>query len=187
MSRKIIFKKFGHGVKSYQIIRWIFNTLFLSRNDLTVLDLTYGKGRFYRLVRNKIKTLIAVDIIKHDWEVKPDVFYNMSCQDFANNVVNNKISISKPDVIVVDPPWSSEKRGYFPIGIAISNMPYHMYVDSKSIINVAINLSQLLAAPLLYRYKEPLKCDHIVQVEAEVLIMMKRGKVFYGVCLQNKN
>jgi 23S rRNA U2552 (ribose-2'-O)-methylase RlmE/FtsJ len=178
-------KRFRHGTKSYQIIKFIFDTLFPAKNDLIVLDLTYGKGRFYRLVKNKIKTLIAVDIIKHDWEIKPNIFYNMSCIDFVNNVIENKMKFEKIDIIVVDPPWSSEKRGYFPKRIGISNMPYHMKINSKSIIDAAIKLSHFLAAPLLYRYKKHLSCNHILIIEAETIIMKRKGKVFYGVCLEN--
>jgi hypothetical protein len=63
---------FRHGVRSYEIIDVLLSKLFPGRADLVVVDLTYGVGRFYRLCRGRIARLIAVDTVKHVWEVEPD-------------------------------------------------------------------------------------------------------------------
>jgi hypothetical protein len=173
---------FKHGFKSYDIIEYILNTLFPMRYDLTILDLTYGKGRFYRKVRHRIKKLIAVDIYRHEWEVKPDMFYLMPCQFFTMEVIEGKIQLPVIDLIVVDPPWNKEKRGPPSIQVSITRMPYHMYVNSAHIIYSGIRLARRLNTLLLYRYKEQLKCNHIVSINAEVKFFRKEGCVHYGVC-----
>jgi hypothetical protein len=48
------------------IIARILNTF----NINSVLDITYGKGRFYKLHRPS--KLIAADPVKREWLVKPD-------------------------------------------------------------------------------------------------------------------
>ena len=86
--------------------------------------------------------------------------------------------------MVVDPPWSHEKRGVFAKRIGVSNMPYHLpYVDSVSIVQSAMRLSKYLGTPLLYRYKGRLGCEHLVEVEAEVFIVRNRGVIHYGICI----
>jgi hypothetical protein len=61
------------------------------------------------------------------------------------------------DLVVVDPPWSREKRGVAARETGVSRQPYHMAgVDSRSIVEAAALLSRALGKPLLYRYREPL-------------------------------
>lgn len=175
-----------HGAKSYDIVEHMFNILFPARYDLVVVDLTYGKGRFYRKVRHRIKMLVAVDILKHDWEVKPDVFYIMPCQEFVARVFRGEIKLGSVDIVVVDPPWNTRKRGLPTIPIGLLRMPYHMYVNPADIIYTGIALARRLNTLLLYRYKEPLKCDKVVGVSAEVKVFGKRGFVYYGVCSPSK-
>jgi hypothetical protein len=173
---------FKHGVKSYEIIRYLVDSVFTGRSDLIVIDLTYGLGRFYRLVRSRIKELVGVDIVKHDWEVTPDKFYLMDCRKFVSQVIKGMIQVNKPDLIVVDPPWSSEKRGRFPRSTGVSNMPYHMNTDSKLIIRVAVELAKHLNTSLLYRYSDMLNYEHIIHVISEVKMMGNVGRVHYGIC-----
>jgi hypothetical protein len=76
-----------------------------------------------------------------------------------------------------------EKRGNIAQQIGISSMPYHLkHVDSKSIIDAALQLAKHLNTLLLYRYKEPLKCKHIIMAKAEVKIIRNKGVIYYGVC-----
>jgi len=127
--------------------------------------------------------IVAVDVRRHEWEVKPTVFYEMDCRVFVDGVLRGEVSIGDVDVIVVDPPWSAEKRGVEPWETGISGRPYHVYsVDSKSIVHAAMKLSRVLGKPLLYRYKEPLPCKHLVIAATEVKMMRNRGWVYYGVC-----
>ncbi|MCC6024534.1 MAG: hypothetical protein LM600_07530 [Thaumarchaeota archaeon] len=173
-----------HGVKSHKIVNTLLSMCFPNRL-LTVIDLTYGVGRFYRIARSRIKLLIGVDIVRYAWEIKPDLFYQMPCQMFVDKVLRNEIVLpGSVDLVVIDPPWSHEKRGVFPKKIGISNMPYHLeFVNSRSIINAATRLAKHLNTLLLYRYKEPLSCEHVIKLEAEVRIMHNTGVVHYGICI----
>jgi hypothetical protein len=176
--------RFKHGVKSYEIIYRLLKELYsVYGRRLSIVDLTYGYGRFYRLSRHLISKLVGVDVVRYDWEVVPDVFYQMDCRVFVSKVLRGELSI-EPDLIVVDPPWSHEKRGVMARKIGISNMPYHIKdIDSTTIINTAVKLAKHYSVPLLYRYKEALNYNHIILAEAEVKIIRNTGKVFYGICL----
>jgi hypothetical protein len=174
--------RYKHGVKSYEIVRKLLGYVYDGR-PLSIVDLTYGTGRFYRLSKAMIGRIIAVDIKKHEWEVEPTIFYQMDCRVFVNKVLNGEIELGAVDIVVVDPPWSHEKRGVMAREAGISKQPYHSKgVDSKSIIHAALRLSEAFNKPLLYRYKEPLTCSHLVQVVAEVRMMDNKGYVYYGVC-----
>jgi hypothetical protein len=174
--------RYRHGVKSYEIVRRLLSYIYTGR-PLNIVDLTFGVGRFYRLSRSMIGRIIAVDIERHKWEVKPTVFYHMDCRIFVDRVLKGEIELGDVDVIVVDPPWSSEKRGVKPREIGISSLPYHISgVHSKPIVQAAMRLSMALNKPLLYRYKEPLECKHLVRAVAEVRMMYDKGYIYYGVC-----
>jgi len=101
---------------------------------------------------------------------------------FVEEVIQGKIPPpSGVDLVVVDPPWSHEKRGRSTQLPRLSRMPYHLKsVNSRSIISAAERLASHLNTPLLYRYKEPLGCKHIVRAEAEVKILRCEGTVYYG-------
>lgn len=88
------------------------------------------------------------------------------------------------DLVVVDPPWSHEKRGVAARETGVSRQPYHMAgVDSHSTVDAAALLSRTLGKPLLYRYREPLRCNHIARAVAEVEMIHNRGYVYYGICV----
>ena len=174
--------KYRHGIKSYVIVRRLLGYVYNGR-PLSIIDLTYGVGRFYRLSKPMIGKIVAVDIERHKWEVKPTMFYQMDCRIFVDMVLRGEIDLGDVDIVVVDPPWSAEKRGTIPRETGVSKQPYHLReVDSRSIINATLRLSGALNKPLLYRYKEPLKCNHLVLVVAEVKMMYNRGNVHYGIC-----
>jgi hypothetical protein len=168
---------FKHGAKSFEIIKWLFDVLDL--DDVFVLDLTYGVGRFYRMVRGRVWLLIGVDIVRYEWEVEPDVFYQVDARWFASLYDPPR----RPDLIVVDPPWSHEKRGVKAMYTGISNQPYHMRgVDSTDLVLAALRLARRLGSRLLYRYKDRLDCNHEAHVTAEVKMIRNKGYVHYGVC-----
>jgi hypothetical protein len=174
--------RYRHGVKSYEIVQRLLGYIYAGR-PLSIVDLTFGVGRFYRLSRSMIGKIVAVDIERYRWEVEPTVFYQMDCRIFVDRVLKGEIYLGDVDIIVVDPPWSSEKRGVRPKRTGISNQPYHMSgINSKSIVQAAIRLSRTLSKPLLYRYKEPLPCRHIIRAVTEVKIMYNKGYIHYGIC-----
>jgi len=174
--------RYRHGVKSYEIVRKLLRYVYNGR-PLNIVDLTFGVGRFYRLSRSMIGRIIAVDITKHKWEVEPTIFYQMDCRVFVNRVLRGEIDLGDVDLVVVDPPWNAEKRGVKPRETGISSLPYHIRgVYSKSIVQAAIRLSRALGKPLLYRYKEPLPCSHLIQAVAEIKMMYNTGYIYYGVC-----
>ncbi len=175
--------RYKHGVKSFRIVRRLLSYVYVGR-PLSILDLTYGAGRFYRSSKSMIGRIIAVDVTKYKWEVEPTIFYQVDCRIFVNRVLRGEIELGDIDVIVVDPPWSSEKRGAQLRETGISKQPYHLKgVDSRTIVQVALKLSQALGKPLMYRYKEPLPCKHLVKAIAEVKMIRNRGYVYYGICV----
>lgn len=174
--------RYKHGTKSYEIVKRLLGYVYNGR-PLSIVDLTYGVGRFYREIKHLIGRIVAVDIRRYEWEVEPTIFYQMDCVDFVSKVLNKETELGDVDVVVVDPPWSHEKRGVAPRRTGISGQPYHLkWVNSRSIIHAALRLSEVLNKPLLYRYKEPLVCNHLVQAVAEVKMMNNTGYIYYGVC-----
>jgi hypothetical protein len=101
----------------------------------------------------------------------------------VDKVLKGEIELGDIDIVVVDPPWSHEKRGVAAGEVGISRQPYHLRgVDSRSIIHAALRLHEAFKKPLLYRYKEPLICKHVIHVVAEVKIMYNKGYIHYGIC-----
>jgi len=174
--------KFKHGIKSYDIVEKLISHVYPAEM-LTILDLTYGVGRFYRKLKHRVRRLIAVDRRRYVWETVPDEFYEEDAKIFAEKILRGEIKITRPDLIVIDPPWSQTKRGYIPRLSGIADMPYHIRgVDINSIINAAITLSRHYNSPVLYRFKNKLPYRHLIHAEAEVKIMGKTGIVHYGIC-----
>jgi len=173
---------YRHGVKSYEIVRKLLGYVYAGR-PLNTVDLTYGIGRFYRLSRPMIGRIIAVNVTRHRWEVRPTTFYQVDCRVFVEKVLKGEIELGDVDIVVVDPPWSHEKRGVMARETGISRQPYHLRgVDSRSIIQAAVRLSEALSKPLLYRYRELLPCNHLVLAVAEVKVIHNKGHIYYGVC-----
>jgi hypothetical protein len=182
----MIIIRYKHGAaKSYEIVRKLLGYIYKDKGSLTILDLTFGTGRFYRYSKRMIKKIIAVDITKHDWEVEPTTFYQMDCRIFTTKVMRGEIRLEDDiDVIVIDPPWSAEKRGAPPKETGVSKQPYHVKgIDSTTLIQAALQLHEVLRKPLLYRYKQPLKCNHRIIVMAETKIFRRKGYIYYGICL----
>jgi hypothetical protein len=175
---------FRHGIKSYEVVLRLLGRVYAETGRrLNVLDLTYGTGRFYRGSRYLVNRIVAVDIVRYEWEVEPTIFHQMDCRVFAHKMLNGEIDVGEVDVIVVDPPWSAEKRGVKPRETGVTHRPYHISgFDSESIIRAAVRLARHAGKPLLYRYKEPLPCRHMVLYAAEVKMIRNRGWVYYGVC-----
>ena len=182
MSRGFSARSFRHGVRSYEVVRVLLGYVYAGR-PLSILDLTYGVGRFYRLGKAMIGRIVAVDVRKYEWEVEPTVFYQVDCRVFVDRVLKGEIELGDIDIIVVDPPWSHEKRGAAARETGVSRQPYHLRgVDSRSIIQAALKLAKVLGKPLLYRYREPLPCNHLVLATVEVKMMHNKGHIYYGVC-----
>lgn len=169
----------GPRYKSYDIMLLLFKYLKLPYN-VRVLDLTYGKGRFYRKIINNYRPyIIGVDIEKHEWEVAPSEFHQMDMRQFNANV--------DVDVVVVDAPWSHEKRGVAPKYTGISNMPYHMKgVSSIELTEHAIAIAKKLGVPLIYKYKEPIPNSCLVVINT-IVYMMHRSSIYYGVICNPKS
>jgi len=170
IERKVV--EFPHGTASYDIILYIFREMRLPPG-VRVLDLTYGVGRFYRRVVTEFKPyLIGVDIIKHSWEVPPAEFYLADARFF-----NPPVSV---DIVVVDPPWSSLKRGFMPRQTGISHLPYHMPARPEQIIRAARSIAHRLRVPLLAKYYKPVEPASILIVH-NITMMKREGRIYYSV------
>ena len=89
----------------------------LEPRDLTVLDLTYGQGRFYAAWRPRV--LIGADIHVHNWVVMPDLFVKAPAWVAWRKI--KKVDM-RPDIVVVDPPWverGSSKRRLYGLDLAL--------------------------------------------------------------------
>jgi hypothetical protein len=73
--------------------------------DPAVLDVTYGRGRFYYLYRPR--ALIGSDPYKWDWLVKPDAFYQLTVWALYSKLARGEIKLPQVTLVVVDPPrWT---------------------------------------------------------------------------------
>jgi len=76
--------------------------LGMNLEQLIVLDVTYGEGRFYGAWRPRL--LLGSDIRVHRWVVEPDWFTR--CPSWSVWTRVQKLGIV-PDIVVVDPPWTN--------------------------------------------------------------------------------
>ena len=72
----------------------------------TVLDATYGRGRMWR--RKRPTRLVAVDIVKREWDVKPDLFIE---GDFCAVWREAWKAAGSVDALAFDPPFPGYVRG----------------------------------------------------------------------------
>jgi len=82
-----------------------------------VLDVTFGRGRFYKLCRRDVELLVASDPAKWPWLTVPDAFYQATVWQLYNAIKAGSLSIDSIDCVVVDPPrWSGaeyKRRGEY--------------------------------------------------------------------------
>lgn len=71
-----------------------------------VLDVTYGRGRFYYFYRPRL--LVASDPYKWNWIVRPDAFYQLTVWALYDKLRKGEIKLQDDiTLVVVDPPrWT---------------------------------------------------------------------------------
>jgi len=168
-----------HG-KSYSVMLHIFKLLGFPIG-VRILDLTYGVGRFYRIIKDVYRPfIIGVDIVKHRWEVEPDVFIQKDCRKLSIDEVRQ---YGKIDIVVVDPPWSHEKRGKVSYMVSVSKLPYHIPgTEPYQIIYAATRIAREFGAPLIARFMEPISGSDIV-LKNNTVIFKNKGVVYYSIIL----
>jgi len=177
----------GMRYKSYNIMYMLLYRVYrdLGINGMMrLVDLTYGRGRFYRRFPRGKLYIVAVDPYRHEWEVEPDEYHQVTAAEYVDSIIHGGGSTA-PDVnvIVVDPPWSHEKRGVFPRYTGISSMPYHQRgVNSIDIIRSALRLREHYGVPLIYRYKEPITGTTVL-VKHNIVFMRNKGTIYYGIIM----
>jgi hypothetical protein len=117
-----------------------------------VVDVTYGKGRFYTIYRPKF--LIGIDVKKWKWIIAPDKFYNCTVWQFYNMLRRKEIDINYADVVVADPPrWHEHKH---------RRSEYNYIIGSpKLIIYYAYNVAELLNARYIFLHYSKIVGDII--------------------------
>ena len=65
-----------------------------------VLDVTFGRGRFYKIYRPRL--LIGADPMRREWVVKPDLFFQKPVWSLR---YEKELQNYTFDLIVADPPW----------------------------------------------------------------------------------
>jgi hypothetical protein len=119
-------------------------------NVKSVLETTYGEGRFYVLFRPPY--LVGVDIVKHRWLTYPDEFYLMSVWEFYNMVRKGGFAPRmRIDAVVCDPPWGkAQRRSHY-----TRNAP-------GAIIHYSVKAAELLSARyFLLHYHRVLNLDNL--------------------------
>jgi len=108
-----------------------------------VLDVTYGRGRFYVMYRPR--TLVGVDPMKWDWIVKPDTFHQTTVYHFYRLLKGNEVIIDKPiDCVVIDPPHWSKNATYR------KRDEYNYIIGTpKDIIEHGRKVAELVKAPYI--------------------------------------
>jgi hypothetical protein len=128
-------------------------------NIKRVLDVTYGRGRFYKAYRPEL--LIGSDPMKWGWLVYPDKFYQLTVFQLNMKLRNKEIEIPKIiDCVVVDPPkWSANEKYN-------KRDEYNFIIGTpKLIIEYAKLVAQQVATKyLLVHYREVLNLGKIVHV-----------------------
>lgn len=127
--------------------------------QVTVLDLTYGEGRFWLAARPRL--LIGADVAVHEWLEKPDIFIPRPAWQAWRIVEELGIHV---DIIAVDPPWvarGSARRRHFGLDIAIGG--------PRLILMAAEEAARRLGAQyILVHYKERwLPRGYTVAIEKE--------------------
>jgi len=123
---------------------YIVSQLLLKHWLLSIHDCTYGQGRFYTLIRDRLIFLSGGDIrIWIPWLVKPDLFILKPVWKQYDVLRYLKVRF---DVIVIDPPFSpynrgQEKRKYY--------LPSEGLGTPTRIIISGIQLARLLNVPYI--------------------------------------
>jgi hypothetical protein len=136
----------------------------LKRYGVTsVLDVTYGEGRFYKLCRSGLK-IVASDPVKRDWVVKPDSFIQANVFYLYRLASTKQFTATDLDAVVVDPPkWTRNAR------YRVHDMLNYLIRTPELIIEYAAKTAGLLGARyLLVHYKKILQLNgyrpvHIVE------------------------
>ena len=77
----------------------------LDKEVINILDLTYGRGIFYHVLRDKVR-VYGFDIRKLDWVVEPYRFYKKSAVNWRKHLDD----YGEIDLVVVDPPWGGNHK-----------------------------------------------------------------------------
>jgi len=147
---------------SSYIVKMLLQQLFPSLN-IKVCDVTYGEGRFYALFAHRLKLLVANDIRRLRWIVKPDVFFKGPSWKLLDKLLQHQLTDF--DVVVVDPPFSPYARG-------LEKRYWYLPSNAKGtpirIINDAIYIAQKLSVPYVlihYRFLKDFGHDVVAAVE----------------------
>ncbi|RSN73363.1 hypothetical protein [Candidatus Methanodesulfokora washburnensis] len=143
-------------------------------NAKTVLDVTYGRGRFYKW--EKPQTLIGVDPKLWKWIVEPDIFYQMTVFRFCREIAEENIKLNQVDVVVIDPPaWN--------YGIRYNKRDEYAYIigTPQTIIEQGLKAARLLNSRYLL-----LHFNKMLDLGEKVYIIQFRWFAHY-LYTENKN
>jgi len=134
---------------------YVISTLLKKINAKRVLDVTYGRGRFYYIYRPEF--LAAADPVKRQWVVTPDIFYQTHVWGLFNLLERHDF-----DVVVCDPPkWHK--------GVRYNKREEYNQVigDAYSIIMGALRLAheKVAAKYFLLHYDRVLPLEVVEDVE----------------------
>ena len=129
---------------------------------LTVLDTTYGEGRFYIAWRPRLLIGVDIQVPRTGWIVKPDIFipHNIFTIDRLLD------ALPVPDIVVVDPPFGYWQR---------HRPHYHLFnYLARDIIDKAAGIAREYGVPLLVHYRDIVELDGLTLVHGVRFIYVTR-------------
>lgn len=133
------------GVAVKYPVSFLLSKIFRELQAKRILDVTYGRGRFYKVYRPKL--LVGCDPVIWEWVVNPDIFIRRPVWGVYD--VLKKINYFNFDIIVVDPPFGqrgSKRPEYF---------TEHALGGPDFIISCAFELATRIKTPyVLLHYKK---------------------------------
>jgi hypothetical protein len=140
-----------------------------------VLDVTYGRGRFYKVYRPEY--LAGADPVKWDWIVKPDQFHQKTVFQLHREVMDGlRIDV---DTVVVDPPrWNMKRYNRRDV------YNYLVGTPTSIILHAAETARILNAKHLLLHYNRVMEIseiEHIVEFKwfARYLYTQNKNTSYY--------
>lgn len=128
--------------------------------QLRVLDLTYGKGLFWKTIPHAL--IYAFDIRRLDWVRRPKCFMKAPAWAWRHyvNIITDCLR-GKPDLVAVDPPWATKgtsTRRYYGLDRAFGSIEHIL----DATVEAARHFNSYLLVHLKDRY-EPRGFDIVTE------------------------
>ncbi len=121
---------------------------------LVIVDLTYGRGKFWSCLPVRPRLLVGYDIRLLEWTTRPDLFRLApawtAVTDYAKGL------LPAPDIVAIDPPWQTchSGNGCRPVGRRNHHFRASRAIGSpETILNAGARLAREAGSLILAHYK----------------------------------